>query len=162
MYLSRLLSCSTDIDFGDCSNATSPRCNPGPGASPHWEKNNGTSTFALKYGNADSGGLTTAYSGALPSGYAPMHVENSILLGVGGDNSNGGDGAFFEGATTSGYPTDATENAVQANITSPRAPGVNREPAQAVRCVRPPTGRSAPRGMRSAGLALGSVRPATK
>jgi hypothetical protein len=83
-----------------------------------WEKNNGTSTFTLKYGNAQSGGLNTAYSGALPSGYAPMHEEKSILLGVGGDNSNEGAGSFFEGAMTAGYPTDATENAVQANITT--------------------------------------------
>ena len=38
-------------------------------------KNNGTTTYAIKGGNADSGGLTTWYSGSLPttSGYMPMH-----------------------------------------------------------------------------------------
>ncbi|HTI27960.1 MAG TPA: arabinofuranosidase catalytic domain-containing protein [Kutzneria sp.] len=81
-----------------------------------WEKNNGTSNFTLKYGNATAGGLTTPYSGALPRGYSPMKTEASILLGTGGDNSNGGVGEFFEGAVVSGFPSDATENAVQADI----------------------------------------------
>ncbi len=83
-------------------------------------KNNGTTTFALKGGNAQSGGLTTEYSGTLPTfkpGYTPMmSMEGSIVLGTGGDNSKWSLGAFFEGAMTSGYPTDATEDAVQANI----------------------------------------------
>ena len=41
-----------------------------------WEKNNGTTNFTLKYGNGQSGGLTEAYSGSLPSGYDPMQVQN--------------------------------------------------------------------------------------
>jgi non-reducing end alpha-L-arabinofuranosidase len=82
------------------------------------EKNNGTSNFTLKYGNANSGGLTTPYSGPLPNGYSPMKLQSSILLGTGGDNSTSGVGEFFEGAVTAGYPSDATENAVQANITT--------------------------------------------
>ena len=81
-----------------------------------WEKNNGTTNFTLKYGNGQEGGLTQSYSGALPSGYDPMKVQNSIELGTGGDNSIWGDGEFFEGAVTSGYPSDATENAVQASL----------------------------------------------
>ncbi|GAA5186025.1 arabinofuranosidase catalytic domain-containing protein [Rugosimonospora acidiphila] len=83
-----------------------------------WEKNNGTSNFTLKYGNASSGGLTTPYSGALPNGYSPMKTDSSLLLGTGGDNSVTGVGEFFEGAIIAGYPSDATENAVQANITA--------------------------------------------
>ena len=83
-----------------------------------WEKNNGTTNFTLKFGSANSGGLTTTYSGALPNGYSPMRVENSILLGTGGDNSNGDQGYFFEGAVTNGYPSDAAENAVQASLAS--------------------------------------------
>jgi hypothetical protein len=81
-----------------------------------WEKNNGTSNFTLKYGNANGGGLTTPYSGALPRGYSPMKTDSSLLLGTGGDNSVSGQGEFFEGAITSGFPSDATENAVQASI----------------------------------------------
>jgi hypothetical protein len=83
-----------------------------------WEKNNGTSNFTLKYGNAGTGGLTTTWSGPLPNGYSPVHQEASVLLGTGGDNSDGDSGEFFEGAMTAGYPSDTTENAVQANITS--------------------------------------------
>ena len=40
-----------------------------------WEKNNGTTNFTLKYGNATSGGLTTTFSGALPNGYSPMKLR---------------------------------------------------------------------------------------
>ena len=82
-------------------------------------KNNGTDYFAIKNGNAQSGGLTTDYAGTLPtytSGYSPMHKEGGIVLGTGGDNSNGSIGSFFEGVMTSGLPTDAADNAVQANI----------------------------------------------
>ncbi|WP_129312089.1 alpha-L-arabinofuranosidase B [Streptomyces sp. L2] len=83
-------------------------------------KNNGQNHFALKYGNAQSGGLTTTYSGGEPtrSGYSPMHQEGAIVLGTGGDNSNGSIGSFFEGVMTSGIPTDAADDAVQANIVS--------------------------------------------
>jgi len=82
------------------------------------EKNNGTTNFTLKYGNANSGGLTTTFSGPLPNGYSPMKMDSSLLLGTGGDNSVSGVGYFFEGAVISGFPSDATENAVQADITA--------------------------------------------
>jgi hypothetical protein len=83
-------------------------------------KNNGTTTYAIKDGNAQSGSLATRYNGALPNlgGYTPMHLEGSIVLGTGGDNSNGSVGSFYEGVMTAGYPTDAADNAVQANIVS--------------------------------------------
>src|SRR4051794_28059016 len=61
-------------------------------------KNNGTTTFALKDGNAQSGGLATRFNGALPSspgGYRPMQKEGAIILGIGGDNSNSSRGNFF-------------------------------------------------------------------
>ncbi|KAI0439055.1 fungal alpha-L-arabinofuranosidase [Xylaria telfairii] len=74
--------------------------------------------WAIRGGNSASGGLSTYYSGARPSvsGYNPMSKEGAIILGIGGDNSVGGQGTFYEGVMTSGYPSDATENAVQANI----------------------------------------------
>ena len=95
--------------------------NTGPGSIPFvtaMVKNNGTTTYAIKDGNAQSGALATRYSRALPttSGYAPMHKEGAIVLGTGGDDSNGSVGSFFEGVMTSGYPSDATDNAVQANV----------------------------------------------
>ena len=74
--------------------------------------------WAIRAGNAQSGSLTTMYSGVRPnvSGYNPMHKEGAIILGIGGDNSKSSAGTFYEGAMTSGYPSDATENSVQANI----------------------------------------------
>jgi hypothetical protein len=85
-------------------------------------KNNGQTTFALKTGNAQSGGLTTQYNGPLPNGsftgYTPMHQEGGIVLGVGGDNSNASAGDFYEGVMTFGFPTDSADAAVQANIVS--------------------------------------------
>jgi hypothetical protein len=74
--------------------------------------------WAIRGGNAQSGGLSTFYNGARPnvSGYNPMKKEGAIILGIGGDNSVGAAGTFYEGVMTSGYPSDATENSVQANI----------------------------------------------
>jgi Alpha-L-arabinofuranosidase B, catalytic/Ricin-type beta-trefoil lectin domain-like len=82
--------------------------------------NNGTTTYAIKDANAQSGGVNTEYSGPLPDtgGYTPMHQEGAVILGTGGDNSNGSDGSFFEGVLTAGYPSAATESAVQANVVS--------------------------------------------
>jgi hypothetical protein len=83
-------------------------------------KNNGTSRFAIKGSNAQSGSLYTLWDGSLPSGYSPMKKQGAIILGSGGDccidNSNQSVGTFYEGAMVAGYPSDATENAVQANV----------------------------------------------
>jgi hypothetical protein len=76
----------------------------------------GANIWAIKAGNAQSGGLTTMWNGPRPTGYNPMHKEGAILLGIGGDNSDSSVGTFFEGAMTSGYPSDATDNAIQASI----------------------------------------------
>ncbi len=74
--------------------------------------------WAIRAGNAQSGGLSTYYDGPRPNvpGYNPMRKEGAIILGTGGDNSIGSAGTFYEGVMTSGYPSAATENAVQANI----------------------------------------------
>ncbi|WP_410617448.1 arabinofuranosidase catalytic domain-containing protein [Amycolatopsis sp. lyj-109] len=78
----------------------------------------GPNRWAIRGGNAQSGGVSTFYDGVRPnvSGYNPMRKEGAIILGTGGDNSIGSAGTFYEGVMTSGYPSDATENAVQANI----------------------------------------------
>jgi hypothetical protein len=72
--------------------------------------------WAILGGNAQSGGLSTFYSGVRPSGYNPMHKEGAIILGIGGDNSKSSAGTFYEGVMTSGYPSAATESSVQASI----------------------------------------------
>ena len=73
--------------------------------------------FGLKAGNAQSGKLTTMWDGARPSsGYTPMKKLGAIILGTGGDGSNGGTGTFFEGAMTAGNPPDSVDDKIQANI----------------------------------------------
>lgn len=93
-------------------------------------KNNGQTTYALKGGDAQSGGLSTWWDGALPDrgGYRPMQQEGGIILGTGGDNSNWNRGTFFEGVMVAGYPTDAADDAVQADITSVGYAGQTDEP----------------------------------
>jgi hypothetical protein len=73
------------------------------------EKNCGKGRFML-YGadatgaDAQFGKLTTMYDGVRPekTGYVPMQKQGSLILGTGGDNSNGGAGRFYEGATATG------------------------------------------------------------
>ncbi|GLH99631.1 arabinofuranosidase catalytic domain-containing protein [Phytohabitans aurantiacus] len=133
---------STQCWFGGCS-GTGPWVQADlewglyPGGSQSWNpnqrafpskfvtatlKNNGTSRFAIKGSNAQSGNLFTLWDGALPPGYSPMKKQGAIILGSGGDCCKPGGGAnlsagtFYEGAMVAGYPSDATENAVQANV----------------------------------------------
>ena len=89
-----------------------------------------TDGFALKGGDATMGALQTMYDGPRPDcnianscrnkhgnfTYQPMSKRGAIILGTGGDNSNGAQGKFFEGYMTTGVTTDATDEAVQANI----------------------------------------------
>jgi hypothetical protein len=107
-------------------NAGCYNCYPGPWPSAKslaynfvsaFLKGPDANTFALKGGNAQSGGLTTMWNSSRPSpNYYPKRLEGAIILGTGGDGSNGGTGTFYEGAMTIGNPSDATDNAVQANI----------------------------------------------
>ena len=81
-------------------------------------QNGGKGRFALYAGDATTGMLATKYDGIRPAktGYVPMHKQGSIILGIGGDNSNSGGGEFFEGVMASGAASLATLNAVHANI----------------------------------------------
>jgi non-reducing end alpha-L-arabinofuranosidase len=85
-------------------------------------KNNGTTEYALRGGDATTGGLGTYYKGSLPGGWSPMKKQGAIVLGSGGDccklggGANLSDGTFYEGCIVTGYPSDATEDAVQANV----------------------------------------------
>ncbi|OAA69368.1 glycoside hydrolase family 54 protein [Akanthomyces lecanii RCEF 1005] len=78
----------------------------------------GPNKWAIRGASANSNDLSTFYDGARPNaqGYNPMSKEGAIILGIGGDNSNGAQGTFYEGAMTSGYPSDDTEALVQSNI----------------------------------------------
>ena len=48
--------------------------------------------------------------------YQPMRKQGSLILGIGGDNSNGGVGTFHEGAVTAGYSSKATDDAIQRAV----------------------------------------------
>jgi hypothetical protein len=66
-------------------------------------------SFALKGGDATKGPLVTTFDGPRPDpklaccvrppwSYQPMQKQGAIILGTGGDNSNGAEGNFYEGA----------------------------------------------------------------
>ncbi|MBR6369498.1 MAG: lamin tail domain-containing protein [Bacteroidaceae bacterium] len=73
-------------------------------------------------GNAQGGDLQIMYDGVRiqnpRSSYDPMRKQGAILLGNGGDNSNGSSGTFYEGAMTAPgtFPTIETNQKVQANV----------------------------------------------
>jgi hypothetical protein len=87
-------------------------------------------------GDAQKGTLKVMFDGPrVNSTYDPMRKQGAILLGNGGDNSNGSQGTFYEGAMTAAgtFPTDATDQLVQANIVAARydAPRLSLAPASA-------------------------------
>jgi len=73
-------------------------------------------------GDAQQGGLKVMYDGQRVqnprNSYDPMRKQGGILLGNGGDNSNGSQGTFYEGAMTAAgtFPKDETDQKVQANV----------------------------------------------
>jgi hypothetical protein len=81
-------------------------------------KSNGTTSWALKAGNAATGPLNTYWNGALPSGYSPLKQQGGLSLGEGGDGSNLGSGAFSEGVVIAAVTSDATDDLIQANLVS--------------------------------------------
>jgi hypothetical protein len=72
--------------------------------------------WAIKGGDASAGELKVYWDGPRAKGYHPMKKQGSIILGIGGDNSDGATGTFYEGVMTQGCADDATDAAVQANI----------------------------------------------
>jgi hypothetical protein len=70
-------------------------------------------------GNAQQGDLHVMFDGPrIDKDYDPMRKQGAIVLGNGGDNSNGSSGTFYEGAMTAAgtFPSKETEQKVQANI----------------------------------------------
>ncbi len=70
-------------------------------------------------GDSQRGDLSVMFDGPRVNlSYDPMRKQGAILLGNGGDNSNGSQGTFYEGAMTAAgtFPTDATDQLVQANV----------------------------------------------
>ena len=87
-------------------------------------------------GDAQRGALSVMFDGPrVDATYDPMRKQGAILLGNGGDNSNGSQGTFYEGAMTAAgtFPTDATDQLVQANVVAARydVPRLSLAPASA-------------------------------
>jgi hypothetical protein len=74
--------------------------------------------FTLKAGNAQSGKLVTMWDGPRPAanGYNPKSLRGAVILGTGGDGSNGGTGTWFEGVVTKGTAPAEVDELIQANI----------------------------------------------
>ena len=73
--------------------------------------------WAIKGGSAQAAGdLRTMFDGRRPPRYHPMRKQGAVLLGIGGDNSDGATGTFFEGVMLQGFSTDAADAAAQADI----------------------------------------------
>ncbi len=77
-------------------------------------------------GDAQQGDLQVMFDGSRiindRSSYDPMRKQGAILLGNGGDNSNGSQGTFYEGAMTAPgtFPTKETNQKIQENIVAAR------------------------------------------
>jgi len=77
-------------------------------------------------GDAQHGALEIMYDGGRVSNerssYDPMRKQGAILLGNGGDNSNGSQGTFYEGAMTAAgtFPTKDVNQKIQANVVAAR------------------------------------------
>jgi non-reducing end alpha-L-arabinofuranosidase len=87
-------------------------------------------------GDAQRGSLKVMFDGPrIDHTYDPMRKQGAILLGNGGDNSNGSQGTFYEGAMTaaSTFPSDATDQLVQDNVVAAKydAPRLTLAPASA-------------------------------
>ena len=70
-------------------------------------------------GDAQKGPLIVMFDGLRVNlTYDPMRKQGAILLGNGGDNSDGSQGTFYEGAMTAAgtFPSNATDQLVQANV----------------------------------------------
>lgn len=84
------------------------------GESHHWRSMGG---------DAQSGTLQVMFDGKrVGPSYDPMRKQGAILLGNGGDNSNGSQGTFYEGAMTAAntFPTQDINQKIQANVVAAR------------------------------------------
>lgn len=76
----------------------------------------GPDRYALRMADVQTDAMVkTAYAGAYPQGRM-FDAQGSVVLGVGGDNSNNSWSTFYEGAIVAGFPTDETENAILQNL----------------------------------------------
>jgi hypothetical protein len=87
-------------------------------------------------GDSQQGDLKIMFDGPrVNRTYDPMRKQGGILLGNGGDNSNGSQGTFYEGAMTAAgtFPTQEIQQKVQANVVAAKydVPRLSLAPASA-------------------------------
>lgn len=82
------------------------------------DKNDGKGRFALYGGDATVPEIKEMYDGIRPErpGYVPMQKQGSVILGIGGDNSDGDGGRFYEGVIALEAATAEVVNALQLAI----------------------------------------------
>jgi non-reducing end alpha-L-arabinofuranosidase len=82
------------------------------------DKNGGKGRFAVYGGDAQTTSIKEMYDGIRPekNGYVPMQKQGSVILGIGGDNSNGAGGRFYEGVIALGAASKDVVNALQVAI----------------------------------------------
>jgi non-reducing end alpha-L-arabinofuranosidase len=82
------------------------------------DKNGGKGRFAVYGGDATVPTITEMYDGIRPEkpGYVPMKKQGSVILAIGGDNSDGDGGRFYEGAIALKAATKEVVAALQVAI----------------------------------------------
>ena len=105
-------------------------------------------------GDAQTGDLKVMFDGPrVNASYDPMRKQGAILLGNGGDNSNGSQGTFYEGAMTAPgtFPTAETNQKVQANVVAAKyaVARLTVTPAAAQTAAGKPTDASGPSGLQT-------------
>jgi hypothetical protein len=82
------------------------------------DKNGGKGRFAVYGGDATVSTITQLYDGVRPEkpGYVPMQKQGSVILAIGGDNSDGDGGRFYEGAIALKAATKDVVSALQVAI----------------------------------------------
>jgi non-reducing end alpha-L-arabinofuranosidase len=96
-------------------------------------------------GDAQQGALSVMFDGPrVNATYDPMRKQGAIVLGDGGDNSDGSQGTFYEGAMTAAgtLPSNDTDQKVQANIVAARYAESSLVMAPASATSAPPTPQS--------------------
>lgn len=86
------------------------------------DKNGGKGRFALYGGDATAPTIKEMYDGIRPEkpGYVPMQKQGSVILGIGGDNSDGDGGRFYEGVIALAAAPAEVINALHLAISEAR------------------------------------------
>ncbi len=82
------------------------------------DKNGGRGRFAIYGGDALTPDIKEMYDGIRPAtlGYVPMKKQGSVILGIGGDNSDGDGGRFYEGVIALGAASKEVVEQLSAAI----------------------------------------------